>query len=232
MPNIEDSSTLYQIKKISPTLNSFWYKLKFKEKFLYIHYDDLLEYKIVSGMSLTNGEFENLYSLYLKRKTQEKALARLAIKQRSTSEMKSVIKEIIYKLNDFNKHPSSPEINNQITNEIITYLTEKSYLNDDSFAENLIKKYLQGRKLKGPNYVKSMLIQKGISHETLNRLMLEYYTDSNENELKNASILIQKYSKKRKFTTATPQDQKAMITRFLMAQGYTFDIITKALKDS
>ena len=102
MPKTETPSNPYKILKISPTLNSFWYKLKFKEKFLYIHYDDLLAYKIVSGMSLTNGEFENLYNHYLKRKSQEKALARLAIKQRSTSEMKSVIKEIIYKLNDFN----------------------------------------------------------------------------------------------------------------------------------
>ena len=77
-----------------------------------------------------------------------------------------------------------------------------------------------------------MLIQKGISQDTINKLMLTYYTDSNENETQNALILIEKYSKKRKFINSSPKDQKAMVTRFLMAQGYTFDVITKALKDS
>lgn len=106
----------------------------------------------------------------------------------------------------------------------IDYLTERSYLDDSSFADSFIRDKRNLNKY-GSRRIEYELSAKGVSRETIHEL-LNYDTDEEYNmAMELASKKIMSYS----------SDDRNSVYRklggFLQRKGYNFDIVNKVLQE-
>jgi len=98
----------------------------------------------------------------------------------------------------------------------ITYLKEKSFLNDSAFAEAFIQSRIQH--LDGPFKIKQMLFQKGIDISSADSLLKQHYPE--EVQIENAKTLLQRRP-----------GERIKQMRFLASRGFPQYVIIQALKE-
>ena len=102
--------------------------------------------------------------------------------------------------------------------EVIDYLIEAGYLNDDKYAQKYVENVLR-LKADSANGIKIDLMQKGVDEDTIDKYIS---TDEvMEFEEESAKILAEKKYK------STPDILK--VKKFLLNKGFTYDAVSKAI---
>ena len=105
-----------------------------------------------------------------------------------------------------------------IINNVIEKLKEYNYINDKAFAESYVSTY---KTKYGINMIKNKLLQKGVSKEIVDEVLVEF--ESEEQIID--KLLIKKLGNK-----SLDKDVTAKCVRFLAGRGFSFDEINSAIK--
>lgn len=133
-----------------------------------------------------------------------------------------VLKYILYKKRTeqeikqkFNKE------DNQIIEDVIEYLKEANYINDEEYISRAINEYIALKNL-SITEIKYKLLSKGIDKELLDNYIDLHYEDMIKYELNSIKkILLKKEN----------QLENDEIVQFLYKKGYKKDLITQAINE-
>lgn len=160
----------------------------------------LLEGKSVSEEELAKIQQESESSVAF-----EKAATYIATRMRSE-------KEIVTYLSGKGFLP-------QVVENCLQKLKEYGYVNDRTFAEELLRSYPS----LGRSAIKRKLAEKGISQIIINEVVCD---DNFENEEENATALAAKFIK----TRANAKNLSQKLKNHLISKGYSFEIANKVAR--
>ena len=166
--------------------------------------------KLNIGDTITDKEFESLQIDSQKKLAFNKALGYLGHRIRSSSEVVKYLEKKEYCV--------------EAVEYTIIKLKEYKYLDDEAFAETLVKDRMNVKK-KGKSYIISNLKKYGISNEIIQQIIEEYdYDKEYDNALKLAETLSRKHAK-----VEDGYKQKQKISSAMARAGYGWDIINSAI---
>lgn len=139
----------------------------------------------------------------------QKSLSYLAIRSRSTREMRIYLTK-----------KSFPD---DIINETIEFLIDKGYLDDYDFALSYCKSRM-ARKVEGQRMLKHKLIEKGIDSETIDRVLEETGAKNIDPER------IRELAEWKLNTLKRKPGTKERLYRFLMGRGFLWNEVRDILK--
>lgn len=138
----------------------------------------------------------------------------LSIRNRSEKEMREYLTK---------KNAAS-----EIIEKIISFLLEKKFLNDESFARSWILNRAR-LKPKGKRLLQMELKQKGIAQDVIERVLQEVQEEIPD-ELTQAKDLIVKRMEK---MVGKPRDEVYQkVGGFLARRGFSWEVVKKAIDDS
>ncbi len=123
--------------------------------------------------------------------------------------------------------------NSSIIEKIFTFLNGYHYLDDNRLAENLIR---ANKEAKSKAEIRFMLKKRGISEETAERALEEYYVKDEDDpegrdpELKAVIYLLKKMSLTPDRIAALDFKEKQKLAAKFYRKGFRSDVISKALK--
>lgn len=174
--------------------------------------DVLIKFQLKKGMEL--DEFSLLEVQFQDdiRKAYNLAVNYLARRMRSE-------KEIIDYL-------AKKEIDESIVEEVIHKLTAQKYINDQEFAVAYVRTQANTTD-KGSNVIKSELKEKGIAESIIKTALEEFPL---EQQIEKAVKIGEKFFKRNAKESLKIQKQK--LENLLLRKGYSFEIITIAIKEA
>ena len=115
------------------------------------------------------------------------------------------------------------DFNPNIIPAVIKRLRDLNFLNDEEYARSFTRTR-QEYKGKSKYFIKYELKQKGVAEKVIDEI-----SNESQDDLITAKDFIMR--KKRIFSRLNKKEFKEKMLRLLSSRGFTFDIITKALKD-
>ena len=173
--------------------------------------DIIFKFDLSKGKELSEGELIELKSAADKAFTREKALELLSLREHGSGELRTKLLQKGYE----KAHIA----------EVIDYLKEKNYLNDERFAD-LYSEELIRRKQFGPMKVKEKLFQRGMSSSLIQNILSNY---DRETQIKNCRYHFQK--KYRSNTSIETREDKAKAIRYLQGKGFGWDVINSVISN-
>ncbi len=173
---------------------------------------DVLYYKLVVGLEITEELYDYLMDEVLFKKAREKAIHFLGYRARSRKEMIDKLKEEEY-----------PEV---IIDKVLDMLESYNYINDYSFAESYTKTRIKSKGI-GLDRIKYELRTKGINSNTIHEV-LENLTD--ELEIDEDELCLAKLKKRARDETDLDEGDKRRLYQYLLRQGFTYDIVNRCFK--
>ena len=133
-----------------------------------------------------------------------------------------VLKYILYKKKKKNEilQKFSNE-NQEILEEIISYLEEAGYINEQEYIEKSIREFMNLKNL-SLQEIQYKLLAKGLEKEKIEDYISEHKEELNEYEIKSAKKIIQKKQSIQEIEE---------ITEYLRKKGYRKQMIQKAIED-
>ena len=133
-----------------------------------------------------------------------------------------VLKYILYKKRTKNEilQKFSNE-NQEILEEIISYLEEAGYINEQEYIEKSIREFMNLKNL-SLQEIQYKLLAKGLEKEKIEDYISEHKEELNEYEIKSAKRIIQKKQSIQEIEE---------ITEYLRKKGYRKQMIQKAIED-
>ena len=133
-----------------------------------------------------------------------------------------VLKYILYKKRTKNEilQKFSNE-NQEILEEIISYLEEAGYINEQEYIEKSIREFMNLKNL-SLQEIQYKLLVKGLEKEKIEDYISEHKEELNEYEIKSAKKIIQKKQSIQEIEE---------ITEYLRKKGYRKQMIQKAIED-
>ncbi len=133
-----------------------------------------------------------------------------------------VLKYILYKKRTKNEilQKFSNE-NQEILEEIISYLEEAGYINEQEYIEKSIREFMNLKNL-SLQEIQYKLLAKGLEKEKIEDYISEHKEELNEYEIKSAKKIIQKKQSIQEIEE---------ITEYLRKKGYRKQMIQKAIED-
>ena len=137
-------------------------------------------------------------------------------------EKTKVLKYILYKKRTKNEilQKFSNE-NQEILEEIISYLEEAGYINEQEYIEKSIREFMNLKNL-SLQEIQYKLLAKGLEKEKIEDYISEHKEELNEYEIKSAKKIIQKKQSIQEIEE---------ITEYLRKKGYRKQMIQKAIED-
>lgn len=133
-----------------------------------------------------------------------------------------LMKYVIFKKRTENEVRKKCEIlnyNEDYTDEVINYLKEANYINDELYVSKYIKNVMNLKK-SSITEIKIDLLKRGVKEEIIENEILKNYEELNSFELNSAiNLAVKKYK--------TYEIEK--IRKYLFNKGYTFNNISKAI---
>lgn len=171
--------------------------------------DILLEVKLSEGMVLSQNAFNEKMGEINYKSALKAALSMLARSSRTENELVKKLRE-----KDF------PETAIQ---EVVKYLETIGYINDEAYAENLIKstKDISGSSRKRLYY---KLARKGISNEIIKQKLEEAGIDEYDSALRAAA-------KKASVLKGSVREKRAKLYNFLFRKGFSVEVCSKVLSE-
>lgn len=170
---------------------------------------------IVKYMILKDHEFE--YEDFLSILKEEKAFNSLNLALNFLSYQSRSEKEII-------NHLKEKEIENDSIASTIKKLKELKYIDDKKLSMDVTKGY--ANRLKGPNYIKQVLIDKGIDNDLINQALDLYDVNM---EIEGITKLALK--EKDKYSKYPIKKQKQMLSQKLLNAGFHLSSINYVIHD-
>ena len=133
-----------------------------------------------------------------------------------------VLKYILYKKRTKNEilQKFSNE-NQEILEEIISYLEEAGYINEQEYIEKSIREFMNLKNL-SLQEIQYKLLAKGLEKEKIEDYISEHKEELNEYEIKSAKKIIQKKQSIQEIEE---------ITEYIRKKGYRKQMIQKAIED-
>lgn len=189
------------------------YSLYCEDKFIVgISEQSLLEFNIFSGIDLSE---EILIQIEKKEKyiaIREQAWRYLARRMHSSKELSDKLVTKGYKREDIE--------------DIIIELINNDYLNDDSFARQIITDEINLKK-NGPIFIKNKLLKKGLEITLISSLINELYKE--QIQYQNCQ-----YFANKKFITLNninDHSKRVKLGNFLMQKGFSWDMCNRAISE-
>ena len=175
---------------------------------LILSQDLMVEYRVSLDKRFDKKEYEKLLKASLLDDYFNKALNHLSYKMRTEKEIEEYLKSLKISEDDITK--------------IINKLKKYKYLDDSKYVDSFIEDtYL---KLKGLNYFKYELINRGIKEELINKALLKFQ----ENEM--FEELIDKYQKEANNLISLPiNKQKEKLFSSLIRRGFTYQSVNSIM---
>lgn len=111
--------------------------------------------------------------------------------------------------------------NQEILEEIISYLEEAGYINEQEYIEKSIREFMNLKNL-SLQEIQYKLLAKGLEKEKIEDYISEHKEELNEYEIKSAKKIIQKKQSIQEIEE---------ITEYLRKKGYRKQMIQKAIED-
>ena len=111
--------------------------------------------------------------------------------------------------------------NQEILEEIISYLEEAGYINEQEYIEKSIREFMSLKNL-SLQEIQYKLLAKGLEKEKIEDYISEHKEELNEYEIKSAKKIIQKKQSIQEIEE---------ITEYLRKKGYRKQMIQKAIED-
>lgn len=172
--------------------------------------DILVAYKLKKGLELQNDMLSEMLFEDNIKKAFSLALSFLSYRMRAEKEVVKYLQE--------------KNVEESIIPKVIEKLFHYKYLNDLEFAKAFVRTRMNTT-LKGPDFIKKELQDKGINAQYIEKA-LEQYTG--ELQLQHVLLFIEKKAKQNQTNSNTMLKRK--ITANLLGKGFSIDIIEKALK--
>ena len=119
------------------------------------------------------------------------------------------------------------EVSSVIINEVIKFLSDRKYLNDQTYAERFTEERFFRKKF-GLNRIKNELKRKGISEVIIKTVFANYHNE--EDEIKIASEkAVKKLNYYKKMGKYDEYQIKQKVMAFLVNRGFSFDIAKKTV---
>lgn len=168
----------------------------------------LVEFFIVKGKEFSNEEFDSILDFKDQNEYYLKALNYLSYKERSEKEMRDYL---------IGKGLSNPQT-------IMSKLLDKGLINDEVYASHFLEYAFN--QLKGPKYVESELIKKGIKHTIITELMYQYDFE------KEYDTLYQLFMKVTKPKTISFNKYKKQLMDKFVRSGFGLGTINEVLQNN
>ena len=168
--------------------------------------DLVLQYGLYEGAEITDQEIEVLLFQAEKAKIVNRAYKILHYRQRSVKEMRDRLLKIGYEV--------------EFVDAVINEMVADSTLDDERFARAFVNDHTS-LKPKGNRYILNELTKKGISKETIERLL----RDRDEKQMVSEYIK----HKARNLNIHTRKDRQKLLRR-LLNRGFSSDLVYEILK--
>lgn len=195
-----------EIKELKKTKNK--YIVLVDDQKLSISEEAILKFQIYQGKELSSTELKQMMEFENTTNIFNKILNFLSFKERSTSEVKEYL--------------TKKEVNYAEIVQIIRKLEDLQYLNDEIYVNHAIESY--SRSLKGKNYIKHKLLEKGISKSLIDQSFENYGDDQ---ELDSIHTLVSKELPK--INIYPINKQKQMLIQKLARDGFQNGLISKVI---
>lgn len=197
-----------KITKIQQQQNKDRYSIFIDEKFAFgIDDIDLINYKLIEGLQITEARYEEIYNNVLLVKAKNKAYSFLSFKMRTKKEVEDKLKE---------------DYSDDIVLNVISILEHYSYIDDYKYALLYTKDKFNFKKY-GLLRIKYELKNRGINEVLINEVF-EYL------DLDEISILLDLIYKKTKGNKITEYKEKKRLFDFLIRRGFDYTTINEAYK--
>lgn len=186
-------------------------KVYIDEEYAFVLYKkDIIKYEIEEGKEISSETFHELLSDLVYNRAKQKALSLLKFSDRSEYEIRNKLSEAGY--------------SQSVIENILSYLYEYNYLNDERFASN----YIRIRKeSKSKLLIRNELLSKGIDKCLIDRIVSEEYLSNDEDP---EEIAIRKAIAKK---TSDPSDltweKRQKLIASLYRKGYDIEKIKQNL---
>ncbi|MBE6184170.1 recombination regulator RecX [Heyndrickxia ginsengihumi] len=171
----------------------------------------LARFQLLKGKEISSFELDHIMLQDDIRKGVNIAIQFLSFRMRSEKEIKDYLRK--------------KEMDEAIIKEVIHKLYEQQYLNDLHFAISYVKTQVNTTR-KGAKIIQLELQQKGINEAYIEEAMGYYDIDK---QVEHALLLAEKYAKQHQKLSEKQLYQR--IEQHLARKGYTFDVISRALKN-
>lgn len=131
----------------------------------------------------------------------------------------------VYEIRTYLKKKYKDSIDSNLITTVITYLTDKGYLNDESFCKWWIENRISFRP-KSPLELTKELTEHGIESDDIKYSLAKYYDQDTERELLK-SLLNKKFNLDS--IADLPLKEKQRIISYFLRKGYNYDLIKEEL---
>lgn len=189
------------------------YSLFCNEKFVIgVSDSTLLQYNLHIGSEISPQLITEIKNKEDKNALMSAAFRFLSRRQHSVFELKKKL---------FNKTS-----NQQLIDQIIKELIDKNYLNDQHFTEALLNEEIKLKK-SGPLLIKKKLLQKGISLDIIDTIIINNYSE--KDQYKNCHHLALKKLNMFK-NVSSAQQKKIKLVNYLRQKGYDWQLCEPVIK--
>lgn len=172
--------------------------------------DDLIfKFSISTGKEFSDEEVNELKDAADLAFTREKALELLSLREHGSGELRTKLLQKGYQ--------------KAAIAEVIDYLKNKNYLNDERFADLYTNELIHHKRI-GPAKLREKLYQRGVSGDTIQSVILNY---DHEAQIENCRYHLQKKFKSQ--TTFETREEKAKAIRYLQGKGFSWDVINSVI---
>lgn len=175
-----------------------------------VHEDILISHKLYKGMEIDNNYYSEIIYAEEKNKCWQKSLRYLSYKSRTESEVKQYLLKNAYE--------------DELSEEVITKLKEKQFLNDDLYAKNFIEQRIKSNP-KGKKMLAYELKCKGISSDIITKSLHKVNVDK---EFDLACLLVAKRIER--YRNAEWFKAKQKLAGYLQRRGFSLDAINLTLE--
>lgn len=185
--------------------NTFSVKLE-GNKLMYLHSDIISQYNLRADTDVPASALKEIFHMSEYRKAREYALYLLDVKDYSCSDMLAKL---------------LAHYNEKVSGEIISYLKEYGFLNDERYCRNLARKLFEV-KLYGKYRVKREMLARGLDKYLAEDIISEYEENSSE---RICLLISKKYARFLKDEKGVAKTKNALVRL-----GYSYDEINSALR--
>lgn len=183
--------------------------------------DTVAKFNLYTGKEITEKELEEFLDSELQSRFFIRTLGYLARAPKTEYQIRTYMKELIYKKKGKWFEEISKEKQEEIFEHVISKLKEYKYLNDEAFAEVFVSSRIKN-KPRGKKVLISELISKGVSKD----IALDIVNKLVENE---SDMLKRIYTKKYGEEQFTIKEKKKIA--FLLRKGFQWNLIQEYIQN-
>ena len=182
--------------------------------------NDLLKSGISTKVEISEKDLENFKRQASKSYLLDACLRYISSRPHSKNEISQYIKRKIFQNKELKEQIADDQKN--IIIEILNYLEEKKYINDEDFAIWLVSQRNNSRSNKSFSHIKAELRKKGISSEIIEEISKDI--DITSESVKIQSLLEKKFQQLQNRNKNVHETKKALYTH-LLQKGFSYEAI-------